>query len=88
MYETVKRLAAEHRTHVAVVPISPISLVSDHVETLHEIAIEHYEKARRLWIEDLHMVPGSTNTRSARASAGAEEDQRRTSGLVKSRAQG
>jgi hypothetical protein len=44
--------------------------VSQHVETLHEIAIEHYEQARRLGIEDLH-IPGSTNTRSARASAGA-----------------
>jgi len=71
MYETVKRLAAEHRRHVAGVPIS---VVSDRVETLHEIAIEHYEQARRLGIEDLHMVPGSTNTRSARASAGAAED--------------
>jgi ferrochelatase len=28
------------------------------VETLHEIAIEHREQARRLGIEDYRMVPG------------------------------
>lgn len=55
MHETVKRLAAEGRKHVVVVPIS---FVSDHVETLHEIAIEHREQARGLGIEDFRMVPG------------------------------
>jgi len=55
MHETIKRLAAEGRKHVLVVPIS---FVSDHVETLHEIEIEHREQARKLGIDDFRMVPG------------------------------
>ncbi len=55
MHETIKRLAAEHRKHVVVVPIS---FVSDHVETLHEIAIEHREQAHGLGIDDYRMAPG------------------------------
>ena len=55
MDQTIKRLAAEGRKHVVVVPIS---FVSDHVETLHEINIEHREQARSLGIEDYRMVPG------------------------------
>ena len=55
MHETVKRLAAENRRHVIVVPIS---FVSDHVETLHEIAIEHREQAHQLGIADYRMTPG------------------------------
>jgi protoporphyrin/coproporphyrin ferrochelatase len=55
MHETVKRLAAEGRKHMVVVPIS---FVSDHVETLHEISIEHRAQARELGIEDFRMVPG------------------------------
>ena len=55
MHETIQRLAAEGRKHVLVVPIS---FVSDHVETLHEIDIEHREQARSLGIQDYRMVPG------------------------------
>ena len=55
MHETIKRLAAEGRKHMLVVPIS---FVSDHVETLHEIDIEHREQARSLGIVDYRMVPG------------------------------
>jgi ferrochelatase len=55
MHQTIKRLAAEGRKSVIVVPIS---FVSDHVETLHEIDIEHREQARSLGIEDYRMVPG------------------------------
>jgi ferrochelatase len=55
MHETVKRLAAEGRKHVLV---APISFVSDHVETLHEIDMEHREQARSLGICDYRMVPG------------------------------
>ena len=55
MHETVKRLAAERRKHLLVVPIS---FVSDHVETLHEIDIEHRRQARALGIERFAMVPG------------------------------
>ncbi len=55
MHETVKRLAAAGSRHVLVVPIS---FVSDHVETLHEIDIEHRQQARSLGIADFRMMPG------------------------------
>lgn len=55
MHETVKRLAAEGRKHLLVIPIS---FVSDHVETLHEIQIEHREQARDLGIEHFRMTEG------------------------------
>ena len=38
--------------------VVPISFVSDHVETLHEIAIEHREQAHQLGIADYRMTPG------------------------------
>jgi ferrochelatase len=38
--------------------VVPISFVSDHVETLHEIDIEHREQARSLGIADYRMMPG------------------------------
>jgi ferrochelatase len=55
MHETVKNLAAAGSRNLLVVPIS---FVSDHVETLHEIDIEHREQARSLGIENYRMVPG------------------------------
>jgi ferrochelatase len=55
MHQMVKNLAAAGSKHLLVVPIS---FVSDHVETLHEIDIEHREQARGLGIEDYRMVPG------------------------------
>lgn len=55
MHATIKQLAANGSKHILVVPIS---FVSDHVETLHEIDIEHREQARSLGIEDYRMVPG------------------------------
>jgi ferrochelatase len=55
MHATIKKLAAAGSKHVLVVPIS---FVSDHVETLHEIDIEHREQARELGIEDYRMMPG------------------------------
>jgi ferrochelatase len=55
MHETLCRLAAEHRKHLLIVPVS---FVSDHVETLYEIDIEHREQARRLGIDDYRMTPG------------------------------
>jgi ferrochelatase len=55
MHETVARLAAEKRQRILVVPIS---FVSDHVETLHEIDIEHRAQAHGLGIEDYRMSPG------------------------------
>ena len=55
MHSTIAELGAEGSRHVLVVPIS---FVSDHVETLHEIDIEHREQARSLGIEDYRMMPG------------------------------
>ena len=55
MHATIKSLADAGSKHVLVVPIS---FVSDHVETLHEIDIEHREQARELGIEDFRMMPG------------------------------
>jgi ferrochelatase len=55
MHETVKKLAEDGSKHVLVVPIS---FVSDHVETLHEIDIEHRQQARELGISDFRMMPG------------------------------
>jgi protoporphyrin/coproporphyrin ferrochelatase len=55
MHETVARLAAEKSKRLLVVPIS---FVSDHVETLHEIDIEHREQAHGLGIADYRMAPG------------------------------
>jgi ferrochelatase len=55
MHETIKRLAAEGRKHLLVVPVS---FVSDHVETLHELEIEHREQARLLGITDYRVTPG------------------------------
>jgi protoporphyrin/coproporphyrin ferrochelatase len=55
MHETVEKLAAAGSRHVLVVPVS---FVSDHVETLHEIAIEHRAQAEGLGIRDYRMMPG------------------------------
>jgi ferrochelatase len=61
MHQTVKRLADEGRKNVLVVPIS---FVSDHVETLHEIDIEHREQARTLGIPNYRMVAGLNDSPS------------------------
>jgi len=55
MHETIRNLAAENCRQVLV---APISFVSDHVETLHEIDIEHRKQALELGIEQFRMVPG------------------------------
>jgi len=55
MHETIQRLAAAGSQHVLVVPIS---FVSDHVETLHEIDIEHRKQAHSLGIQDYRMMRG------------------------------
>ena len=55
MHETVKSLAAAGSRNVLVVPIS---FVSDHVETLHEIDIEHRAQALSLGIENYRLMPG------------------------------
>jgi ferrochelatase len=55
MHETIQRLASAGSRHVLVVPIS---FVSDHVETLHEIDIEHRKQAHSLGIQDYRMMRG------------------------------
>jgi ferrochelatase len=60
MHETLRSLSAAVSRNVLVVPIS---FVSDHVETLHEINIEHREQARSLGIEDYRMMPGLNDSR-------------------------
>jgi len=55
MHATLRRLADRGSRHVLVIPIS---FVSDHVETLHEIDIEHRAQAHSLGVQDYRMVPG------------------------------
>jgi ferrochelatase len=55
MHETLEALAAAGSRHILVVPIS---FVSDHVETLHEIDIEYRQVAERLGIADFRLMPG------------------------------
>ncbi len=74
MHETIKRMAAEGRKNLLVIPIS---FVSDHVETLHEIDIEHREQARALGISNYSMTAGLNDSPAFI---------RALSGLVRSRA--
>ena len=68
MHQTIRQLATEGRRRLLV---APISFVSDHVETLHEIDIEHREQARSLGIEDFRMTPGlNASPRFIQALAG------------------
>jgi ferrochelatase len=79
MHETVKKLAAAGSKHILVVPIS---FVSDHVETLHEIDIEHREQARELGITDYRMMPGLTDSQDfIQALAGLVRAQVEAAGL-------
>lgn len=55
MGDAIADLAATGARQVLVVPIS---FVSDHVETLHEIAIEHRELAEKLGIADFRLMEG------------------------------
>jgi ferrochelatase len=55
MHATIRQLAGQGSRRVLVIPVS---FVSDHVETLHEIDIEHRAQALGLGIQDYRMVPG------------------------------
>jgi len=55
LHGCIARLAGERRRNLLVVPIS---FVSDHVETLHEIDIEHRQQALSLGVPNFRMVPG------------------------------
>jgi protoporphyrin/coproporphyrin ferrochelatase len=78
MHETIRRLAAERRRDILV---APISFVSDHIETLHEIEIEHRRQAMALGIERFRMVPG-LNDSPAFIDALAALVQARVAGLA------
>ncbi len=60
MHATIQRLAEQGSRDVLVVPVS---FVSDHVETLHEIDIEHRAQARAVGIRNFRMVPGLNDSR-------------------------
>jgi protoporphyrin/coproporphyrin ferrochelatase len=55
IHEVVPRLGADGRRQVLVIPIS---FVSDHIETLHEIDVEVREQAAEAGIEHFEMMPG------------------------------
>jgi len=59
MHATIRQLAGQGSRRVLVIPVS---FVSDHVETLHEIDIEHRAQALGLGIQDYRMVPGLNDT--------------------------
>ena len=67
LVDTIDRLAAEHVTHVIVVPIA---FVSDHSETLYEINMEVRHRAKRAGIQHYDMSPAlNTNPLFIRALA-------------------
>jgi protoporphyrin/coproporphyrin ferrochelatase len=51
---TIERLAHEGVKEILVVPIS---FVTEHIETLHEINIEAREEAKKLGVETFRMMP-------------------------------
>ncbi len=55
MHETIRRVAAHGGRNMLVVPVS---FVSDHLETLHEIDVEHRREAESLGIARYRMMPG------------------------------
>lgn len=66
--DKLKELAAQGHTEVLMVPLS---FVSDHIETLHEIDIEYREEAHRLGITDFRRME-SLNSSPAFISCLAE----------------
>jgi ferrochelatase len=67
MRETLEDLATQGSRHVLMIPIS---FVSDHMETLYEIDIEHREIAQRAGIGDFRMMPGLNDSRAFIAALG------------------
>ena len=61
MHAMLKELAQKCGRKVLVIPIS---FVSDHVETLHEIDIEHRAQALNLGMREFRMVPGLNDSPS------------------------
>jgi ferrochelatase len=72
LHRLISRLAAENRRNLLIVPIS---FVSDHLETLHEINIEHRQQAASLGISNFRMVPGLNDSAAfVKALAGLVRD--------------
>ena len=55
IHEVVPRLGAEGQHQILVVPIS---FVSDHIETLHEVDVEVREQAAEAGVEQFELMPG------------------------------
>lgn len=53
--DTIRKLGAENRKHLLVVPIS---FVSDHIETLHELGMEYRGVAEAAGIENYQVMEG------------------------------
>jgi ferrochelatase len=53
--DTIRKLGAEHRKHLLVVPIS---FVSDHIETLYELDVEYREVALAAGVETYRVMRG------------------------------
>ena len=51
---TIERMASEGQKRMLVIPIS---FLTEHIETLHEINIEAREHAESLGITEFHMMP-------------------------------
>jgi protoporphyrin/coproporphyrin ferrochelatase len=54
LVQTIERLAADGVKRMMVIPLS---FVTDHIETLHEINIEAREQAEKLGVEEFSMMP-------------------------------
>ncbi len=54
LVQTIDRLAAENVMRMMVIPLS---FVTDHIETLHEINMEAREQAEKLGVEEFTMMP-------------------------------
>ena len=57
---TIERMAREGQHRMLVIPIS---FLTEHIETLHEIDIEAREQAHSLGIKEFHMMPALNDSR-------------------------
>jgi len=69
MRETLEDLASKGSRNVLMIPIS---FVSDHMETLYEVNIEHREIAERLGIRHFRMMPGLNDSPTFIAALAAQ----------------
>ena len=50
--------------------VIPLSFLTEHIETLHEINIEARERAESLGVSDFHMMPALNDSPLSDSSAG------------------